>query len=126
MFVCVALSHDNDIGYQLCAPKNTPNLKDFLPYSKQILMKWKEVAVQLEISTDDIVIIDEKSNIEDKCFYMLVKWLQGSKSPCWCHFVKALIEVKLDTVAEEAIANLHLHLKTCHHEGSTSLILNVE
>ena len=115
------LSHGNtfSIGYHHCL-KNIPKLTDLSLYIKEISSKWKDIGVQLDISQHDIFIIDhnvQNLSIEDKCFDMLGTWLQITKSPCWCHFIKAVIKVKLDKVAEKA--NKAFMLKCSHYEDDT-------
>lgn len=60
--------------------------------------------------------IDNQCSVTDKCYRMFVSWLQitVSPDPCWCHFIEALIEVRLYEVAERAQKHLESPNNSVH------------
>ena len=88
---------------------NKPKLKDLELYLKHISSNWKEIASHLGISKYYISTINiDHPLIKDKCSKMLSIWLERTTSPCWCHFVEALINCGLHDVAEEAKKHLQI------------------
>ena len=89
--------------------KNCPELEDLVTYSNNVGAYWKDIALQLSITEQRIVIIDHNYQcVEKKCFEMFKIWLQISVNPCWCQFIQALYVVRLDNVAEKAKRHLTL------------------
>lgn len=104
------------ISPHLC-DENKPELKHLVRYSKQISGEWKEIALQLGIPKHEISTIDhEKQCLQDKCFEMLQTWLERTVSPCWCHFVQALIDHRLYEVAK----NAQMHFITSHDSATVT------
>ena len=95
------------VGHHSCG-KDEPTLKELVKYSKEISTHWRQIALQLAIPRHDISIIDiNNSLVEDKCYDMFKTWLERSKTPlCWCHFIQALYDVKLERIAEDAKKHL--------------------
>ena len=86
---------------------NKPNFKDLELYLEHISSDWKEIAIHLGISKLHISTINiDHLLVKDKCNEMLKVWLEQTTSPCWCHFVEALIDCRLLDVAEEAKKHL--------------------
>ena len=86
---------------------NKPNFKDLELYLEHISSDWKEIAIYLGISKLHISTINiDHLLVKDKCNEMLKVWLEQTTSPCWCHFVEALIDCRLLDVAEEAKKHL--------------------
>ena len=103
------------VGHHSCG-KNEPTLQEVVKYSKGISAHWKQIALQLAIHQHDISTIDiNNSLVEDKCYDMFKTWLERSKTPlCWCHFIQALYDVKLERIAEDA----KKHLERQSYENS--------
>ena len=88
---------------------NKPKLKDLELYLQHISSNWKEIARHLGISKHHISTINiDYPLVKDKCRKMLRIWLERTTSPCWCHFVEALIDCGLHDVAEEAKKHLQI------------------
>ena len=83
--------------------KHKPTLRKLVLYSEKISLYWKEIGLILDIAKHTIstIELDHKHSTKDMCFCMFETWLQRIKSPCWCHFIQALIDVQLMEVAEE-------------------------
>ena len=82
---------------------NKPKLKDLELYLQHISSNWKEIARHLGISKHHISTINiDYPLVKDKCRKMLRIWLERTTSPCWCHFIEALIDCGFHDVAEEA------------------------
>jgi len=103
------------IGRHSC-DKNKPELKELVTYSTKISDHWKEIALQLNIPSHDVTLIDINfpHNEKGKCYRMFETWLSRnpSASLCWCHFVQALYDVRLNAVAEEAKKHLEIHTQS--------------
>ena len=85
-------------GHQHCAPK----LKELCPYSDDISLCWKELALQLDLPLEKVDTIDiDHSRTKDKCYHMFNTWLRGSHDPCWCQIVKALKILRMLQVARK-------------------------
>ena len=95
------------VGHHSCG-KNEPTLQEVVKYSKGISAHWKQIALQLAIHQHDISTIDINNPlVEDKCYDMFKTWLEQRKtSLCWCHFIQALYDVKLERIAEDAKKHL--------------------
>ena len=83
---------------------NKPELADLTNYSAKISHHWEEIALKLNIPQPDIntIDIDHQHKVQKKCNAMFSKWLDKTIKPCWCNFIRALYDVGLDSVAEEA------------------------
>ena len=100
-------SFSPSIGNHNCID-NKPNLRDLLKYSSKIAAEWERIALLLKIPFDRISVIKiDHPFVKDKCYAMFNAWLQSTKTPCWCRFIRALYDVKLVSVAEE-VSKLHL------------------
>lgn len=113
------------IDHHNCS-KNCPELKDLLKYFYKIASNWKYIALQLGVTENCIMMIDiDHPTVEMKCYKMFKTWLEISVDPCWCHFVKALYDVGLFSVAEEA-RKRHLQLtvssRVDKYEGNIRVI----
>ena len=85
--------------------KNKPEPKDLMKYSEKIACHWLHLLLGIpkgEVSTIDITY----KSIREKCFYPFTTWLDRILDPCWCKFIRALDDVGLSGVAEEAKAHL--------------------
>ena len=108
---CILIENSSlSIGKHSCNA-NKPDFRDLMPFSEKIIQQWKEIAIQLGISHNEVDIIDlnHQRSMQDKCYDLFITWLKLIKSPCWCHFIQALYAVKLNNVVEEA----KKHLKLC-------------
>ena len=104
---------------------NLPKLSDLIRYSKKISGYWKEIAVLLGIE-DKIAAIDiDNQHTEKKCFDMFTTWLERTINPCWCHFIQALYDVRLDNIAEDAAPHI-VTLRTPVAETVQSLTTNIQ
>ena len=103
-----------------CCDENAPEVQELMKYSSKISVRWNEIALHLNIPQHKISVIDinHPNSVEGKCLKMFNMWLQTAKSPCWCHFLRALCteEVGLYNVAEEA----KIHLKFNIENGPSS------
>ena len=106
-------------SYSLSIPshrcdEHKPQLKELVLYSKLISSEWKIIGLRLEIPKEKINVIDvdNQHSVKDKCYEMFIAWLQITISPCWCHFIKALVDVRLYDVAAEA--QKHLESSNMH------------
>ena len=99
------------IGDHLCN-EYKPELKELVNYSSKVSTCWKDLALHLGISEDKIFVIEinHSRDVNSQCYKMFNTWLQSSISPCWHHFVQALITVGLNGIAKEVIT---MHLKQC-------------
>ena len=80
-----------------------------LKYSDNITAYWKVIALRLGVTENRITMIDiDHLIVRDKCFDMFKTWLEISVNPCWCHFIQALHDIQLLSVAEEAKTHLQL------------------
>ena len=104
-----------------CCDEHKPLLRDLLLYSEEISSEWKRIAARLNIPKGkiDVIDIDNQHSVTDKCYRMFVSWLQSTVSPgpCWCHFIEALIEVRLYEVAER----VQQHLESPDNGTRTSM-----
>ena len=62
---------------------------------------WKDMGYEL-IQPEDIKLIDHgKQSEEEKCFAMLMKWLEIEVDPCYCRIINALAEYKIFSIVYE-------------------------
>ena len=88
--------------------ENKPIYKDLELYLEHISSYWRKIAIYLGISRQQISVINiDNSLMKDKCSKMLRIWLEKTISPCWCHFIEALIDCRLHDVAEAAKKHFH-------------------
>ena len=82
---------------------NKPELAKLTKYSTKISSRWQEIALELKIPEHNISTINiDHRFAQEKCFAMFSTWLNITIHPCWCHFILALYNVGLSSVAEEA------------------------
>ena len=83
--------------------QSKPELKELVRYSNKIARCWKQLALELSLSVEDVDVIDVNCvDVNDKCYEMFNTWLRRTCDSCWCQVANALKIVKLNEVAIEA------------------------
>ena len=89
--------------------KNKAEYKNLIKYSEKIAEYWEEIAAILDISEVKVDVINrDHQQLRKKCNAMFKMWQQLQSKPCWCHFIRALYDVSLNSLAEEVTKE---HLK---------------
>jgi len=82
--------------------QSQPELKELVRYSYKIARVWKQLALELSLSPEDVDVIDVNHvDVNDKCYEMFNTWLRRTCDPCWCQVANALKIVKLNEVTIE-------------------------
>ena len=87
--------------------QSKPELKELVRYSNRIAACWKQIALELSLSVNDVdVITVNHGDVNDKCYDMFKTWLERTCDPCWCQIANALRIVNLNKDAAEVEARL--------------------
>ena len=82
--------------------QSKPELRELVHYSDKLATCWRQLALELSLSPEDINIINANHNdIKNKCYYMFHTWLERTCDPCWCQVASAFEMVKLYAAAKE-------------------------
>ena len=82
--------------------QSKPELKELVRYSDHIVTCWRELALELSLSSEAIDTINVKPvDVKDKCYDMFNTWLRQTCDPCWCQVANAFKMVKLNEAARE-------------------------
>ena len=107
--------------------ENRPKFKDLIKYSTSISPHWKEIAVYLGIPRVEVEAIASANHPrpENKCYAVFNTWLNRKVDACWCHFIKALCNVNLNSIAEKVKTHLTLSENTVNLRGLEELLDNL-
>ena len=82
--------------------QSKPELRQLVHYSDKIVTCWKEVALELSLSTHEVDRINvDHSSVNKKCYDTFNTWLRQTCDPCWCQVANAFKTVGLNEVARE-------------------------
>ena len=94
--------------------QSKPELKELVRYSRKIARVWKQLALELSLSAEDVDVIDiNHDDVNDKCYEMFNTWLRQTCDPCWCQVANALKIVKLNEVAIAVENKLGKQVNSC-------------
>ena len=101
--------------------ENEPEYINLIKYLDVVAPHWEDIAIYLGIPNEKIPVINiDHPYVQKRCKEMFRTWLERTKLPCWCHFIRALYKVELVSVAEK-VTKTHLKLYESTSTASTDI-----
>ena len=77
-----------------------PELWELVHYSDKFVKCWKQLALNLSLSSHVVDAIDVNHvDVKDKCYDIFNTWLKQTCDPCWCQVANAFKKVELNEIA---------------------------